>query len=134
LLESIQGVVDRLKLHTPISPTPAIDNVLIKQMVELISILTWVTRKLKGRRPRESFLNDMFIYFTQPNAVILVKDFFAVKDIKQARQRLDRLIQEEIAVTTAQIREDVHGLKRRLMDGEPTHSAPNTSSIKYSSL
>jgi hypothetical protein len=76
----------------------------------------------------------LICYLTQHNAVILVKDFFAVKDIKIARQRLDRLTLEEVAATTAQIFGRFDSLERKLMDSEPTHSAPNTPPIKYSSL
>ena len=42
-------------------------------------------------------------YLTQCYTAKLVKNSFAVKDIKEARQRLDRLVQEEVATTAAQI-------------------------------
>jgi hypothetical protein len=61
-----------------------------------------VTRKLNNRRSRERSL-WLTRYLTQCHAVKLVKNFFGVKDIKEARQRLDRLGQEEVAITTAQI-------------------------------
>jgi hypothetical protein len=64
----------------------------------------------------------------------MVMDFFAAKDINNARQRLDRLILGEVAAYTAEILGRVDGLERKLMDGEPTHSAPNTPPIKYTSL
>ena len=79
------------------------DEVLIKLNVELIFTLARVTGKLNNRRSREcSLLLTRTCYLAQRHTVKLVKNFFGVKDIKEARQRLDRLIQEEVATATAQ--------------------------------
>ena len=40
----------------------AVDEIVIKLMVELISTLALVTQKLKKRRLRGFFLADMFLY------------------------------------------------------------------------
>jgi hypothetical protein len=60
-----------------------------------------------------------------------VKNFFAVKDIQGARQRLDRLIQEEIATTASQILGRIDGLERKITDGKRTYVARNLPSIEY---
>jgi hypothetical protein len=75
----------------------------------------------------------------QRNAVKLVKNFFGVKDIKEARRRLDRLLQEQVATTTAHIHEIVHGhaeIMKKLMDGdgEQRHMDSNSPSIEYPAL
>jgi len=41
---------------------PAVDEILVKLMVELITTLALVTRKLKKRRLRGSFLANMLLY------------------------------------------------------------------------
>ena len=56
-------------------------------------------------------------YLTQQDAVKLVKNFFAVKDIKAAQQRLDRFMPGVSRNTAAQILERVDGLERKLTDG-----------------
>jgi hypothetical protein len=59
-------------------------------------------------------------YLTQREAVKFVKIFFAVKDMKAARQQLERLMQDEsrnIALA-ALIHGRVGGLERKRMDGE----------------
>jgi hypothetical protein len=97
------------------------DEVLIKSNVELISTLARVTGKLNNRRSRECSLRlSLTFYLAQHLAVKLVKNFFGVKDIKEARQRLDRLIQEEVATTTAQIL-GVNRPERKFLGGERTH-------------
>ena len=96
------------------------EEVLIKLNVELISALARVTGKLNNRRSRECSLLLM-CYLAQRPAVKLGKNFFGVKDIKEARQRLDRLTQEEVATTTGQIL-GVDRLERKFLGGERTHS------------
>ena len=98
------------------------DEVLIKLNVELISTLARVTGKLNSRRSREWSLS-LTCYLAQSHAVKLGKNYFGVKDINEARQRLGRLIQEEVATTTAQILGGVDRLERRFLGGERTHSA-----------
>ena len=57
MLESIEHFVNRLRIYTETSHSmPAVDEIVVKLMVELISALALVTRKLKKRRLRESFL------------------------------------------------------------------------------
>jgi len=41
---------------------PAVDEIVVKLMVELISTLALVARKLKKRRSREFFLANMLLY------------------------------------------------------------------------
>jgi len=98
------------------------DEVLIKLNVELISTLARVTGKLNNRRSRECPLS-LACFVAQRHAVKFVKNFFGVKDINEARQRLDRLIQEEVATTAAQILGGVDRLERKILGGERTRSA-----------
>jgi hypothetical protein len=62
LLESIQTFVDRLKVYTQVFPTPSIDKIVVGLVVELITTLALVTRKLNQRRSREFLLADMIPY------------------------------------------------------------------------
>jgi len=62
LLESIEHFLKRLDIYTKIPPTPAMDEILVKIMVELVSILALATAELKQGRPSESFLDDVFSY------------------------------------------------------------------------
>jgi len=62
LLESIEHFLKRLDIYTKIPPTPAMDEILVKIMVELVSILALATAELKQGRPSESFLADVFSY------------------------------------------------------------------------
>jgi len=63
MLESIEHFINRFRLYAETSHSiPAVDEIVVKLMVELISTLALVTRKLKKRRLRESFLANMSLY------------------------------------------------------------------------
>jgi hypothetical protein len=118
LLEFIERFVHRLKIYTQISPTPVVEKILVDLVVGLISTLAVVTQNLMQRRFREFFLTDVLSSNYPPNAVKFVKNFFAVKDIKAARQRLERLMQEESHCTAALAHGHVDIVERKWADGE----------------
>jgi hypothetical protein len=57
LLECIASFLSRLVIYTKIPPTPAMAEVVMKIIVELISTLALATRQVKQGRPSESVLN-----------------------------------------------------------------------------
>ena len=66
LLESIEHFLKRLDIYTNIPPTLAMDEILVKIMVELVSTLALATVELKQGRPSESsFLAEVFSYSVQ---------------------------------------------------------------------
>ena len=63
MLESIEHFINRLRIYSETSHSmPVVDEIVVKLMMELISTLTLVTRKLEKRRLRESFLTNMLLY------------------------------------------------------------------------
>jgi hypothetical protein len=58
LLEAIENLVDHLHIYTKISPTTAMNEIIIKVMVELLSTLALVTNQINQGQQSES------IFFT----------------------------------------------------------------------
>jgi hypothetical protein len=128
LLESIEQFVLRLDIYTQNPLTPAIVEIVMKIMVELLSTLALVTKELKERRSSKCILADAMRYITQRDTVKLGKKFFGDKDIEAALQRLDRLTQDEVRNTAAQTLGVVYGLSqnmREFMDGKQLHLTCN---------
>jgi hypothetical protein len=50
LLASFENFLSRLSIYAGIPPTPALTNVLVKIIVELISTLALATKQVKQRR------------------------------------------------------------------------------------
>ena len=57
-LESIELFLKRLDIYTKVTPTPAMDEIVVKIMVELISTLALVTKQIKQGRPSEFVFSD----------------------------------------------------------------------------
>ena len=59
LLESIEHLLKPLDVYTQIPRTPAMDEMIVKIMAELLSILALTTKELKQGRSSESLLVDI---------------------------------------------------------------------------
>ena len=57
-LESIEHFLSRLNIYTQISPTPAMDEIMDKILVELFSMFALATKELKKGRSSEWVLTD----------------------------------------------------------------------------
>ena len=58
LLESIEHFLKRLDIYTKVPPTPAMTEIVVKIMVELLSTLALVTKQIKQGRSSESIFDD----------------------------------------------------------------------------
>ena len=74
LLESIEHVLNRLDIYTQIPPTPTMDEMVVKILVELIPTLAMVTAGLKQRRSSESVLADVLLC-SAPHSQIREENF-----------------------------------------------------------
>jgi hypothetical protein len=71
LLESIEHFLKRLDIYTKVPSTPAMTEVVVKIMGELLSTLALVTKQIRQGRPSESVLTnvlpDSILNVTQRN-------------------------------------------------------------------
>ena len=66
MLESIENFINRLRIYAEMSLSmPAVDEIVVKLMVELISTLALVARKLKKRLLSKYSLANMLRYSTR---------------------------------------------------------------------
>lgn len=65
LFASFENFLDRLRIYTGIPPTPALTNVLVKIIVELLSTLALATKQVKQGRFSTFVLAAMTLYSMQ---------------------------------------------------------------------
>ena len=65
LLESIESFLNRLDIYTKVPPTPAMTEMIVKIMVELLSILALATDQIRQGRPSEFVFADILPSSTQ---------------------------------------------------------------------
>ena len=92
----------RLDIYTKITPTVAMNETIVRILVELLYALALVTRQIKQGKMSESVLGDVLCYPTRSNAEKVFKKFSGEKDIEAVYQRLDQLIKEEGLTTGAE--------------------------------
>ncbi|KAF8260659.1 hypothetical protein EI94DRAFT_883670 [Lactarius quietus] len=86
LFERIESFFKRLEVYTQISLTTKMAEVLVKIVIELLSILSIATKEVRRRR-----------------AKLFARKLLGRTDIEDALKRLDRLIQEEFQMAIAQV-------------------------------
>ncbi|KAF8261454.1 hypothetical protein EI94DRAFT_1745979 [Lactarius quietus] len=93
LFECIGNFLNRLRIYTDIPMTPSMTEIVVKIMVELLSVFALATKQIKQGRFKK-----------------FAKKLLGESEIEAVLQRLDRLTQEEGRMTVAQTLEVVHGL------------------------
>jgi hypothetical protein len=120
LFECVQNFLQRLHVYTQIPPTPAMTNILVKIMVQVLSVLGLATKQIKQGRFSTYALPQHTSRVVEPAAEKFAKKLLGETDIEVVLQRLDRLTHDEARMTVAQTLEVVHGLMGNLkvvMDG-----------------
>ncbi|KAN0105744.1 hypothetical protein V8E52_010703 [Russula decolorans] len=104
-LESIGHFLNRLEIYSEIPPTEAMNEMIVKILVELLSTLALTTKETKQGKLKK-----------------LVRKLSGEKKMEAMVQRLDRLTQDEARQTVPQILKVVHGLVENMKvvvdDGE----------------
>jgi len=108
IFECIENFLRRLRIYAEIPRTPAMTEMVIKIMVELLSVLALATKQINQGRFSMSVLNYNHSRLTW--AEKYAKKFLGEKDIELVLLRLDRLTLEESKTTVAQTLEVVYGL------------------------
>jgi hypothetical protein len=117
LLESIEHFLKRLDIYTKIPSTAAMDEIIVKIMVEVLSTLALATKELKQGRSSEFVLADVAPALTQCDAEKFIKSLFGgERGAEAVLQRLDRLTQDEARTTAAETLKVVYGLVQDLSE------------------
>ncbi|KAF8265443.1 hypothetical protein EI94DRAFT_1735750, partial [Lactarius quietus] len=114
LFECIGSFLNRVRIYTDIPMTPSMTEIIVKIMVELLSVFALATKQIKQGRFKK-----------------FAKKLLGESEIEAVLQRLDRLTQEEGRMTVAQTLEVVHGLvnnvKVVMNDGKATMDGIRTA-------
>ncbi|KAF8266514.1 hypothetical protein EI94DRAFT_1786894 [Lactarius quietus] len=98
LFECLGNFLKRLEIYTAIPLTPLMTDIIVKIMIELLSVLALATKQVKQGR------------LTQRGTEKFAKKLLGESEIEAVLQKLDRLTQEEARMMAAQTLEVVHCL------------------------
>jgi len=93
LFDCLGNFLQRLEIYTAIPPTPIMTDIIVKIIVELLSVLALATKQIKQGRFKK-----------------FAKKLLGDSEIERVLQRLDRLTDDEARMTVAQTMGVVYGL------------------------
>ena len=122
LFEGIGSFLKRLDIYAKLSLSPVMKDIIVKMMVELVSVLALARKQIKQGRFSKCILTMSYYAATAYLDVEqFAKKLLGDTEIESILRRLDRLTQEEARMMDAQILEVVYGLMSNMkvvMDGE----------------
>ena len=109
LFECLASFLKRLEIYTTSPPTPLLTEVVVKILVQLLSVLALASKQIKqGRFSKCALTYTLFV--AQCAVGKFAKKILGESEIENTLQRLDRLTREEAQMTIAQTLGVVHGL------------------------
>ena len=109
LFECLGNFLKRLEIYTTIPPTPIMTDIIIKVMVQLLSVLALATKQIKQGRFSECAITYK-LPVAQRATEKFAKKLLGDSEIEKVLQRLDRLTEDEARMTVSQTLCVVHGL------------------------
>ena len=111
LFERIESFFKRLESYTELKPSEAMTDMMVKIMVEVISVLAIVTVEIKQTRRSQSISHQRFLgldsrFFLEK----FLKKLLGRSDVEDALKRLDKLTQEEAKMATAEVFKITRGM------------------------
>ena len=103
----------RLEAYIKVRPTAAMKDIIVKIMVEVISILGIATKENRQGRTSTPFPVNISPSLDH-HAEKFFKKLFGMKGVENALQRLDKLTQEEARMAAAEALTIAHGVGERV--------------------
>jgi hypothetical protein len=116
LLELIECLLNHLDIYNKVPPTAAITGIVVKTLVELLSILARATNLINEGRP--GAFSSLTFYLTQCNVEKMVRTLSGWKYNEMVLERLDQLTLDEARTIAARILEVVYGLVLQMKGGQ----------------
>ena len=110
VLESMDRLIKPLDIYTQIPHTPAMDKIVFKIMMELLSTLALVTKDLQQGGKSESRFCGCVSLDQYGAGKVVNKTFLGEKDSEAVLRRIDRLSQDEARRTALEILKVIYGL------------------------
>jgi hypothetical protein len=119
LFRHIENFLRRLEIYTEVPLLAAVTDIIVKVMVEVLSILAIATREIERGKTSEllSDIDDFCLLTYLSSEKFLnrvVKRLVGKNDIEDALGRLDKLTQEEVRAVAAQVLKVTQGVDDKM--------------------
>ncbi|KAH9035980.1 hypothetical protein EDB84DRAFT_1675912, partial [Lactarius hengduanensis] len=97
----IENFFRRLEMYTKVSPTPAMTNMMVKIMVEVLDILGTATKEMKQSRAKK-----------------FLKKVAGIRRLEDGLKKLDKMTNEEARMANAEVLKVAHDINERMEEVE----------------
>jgi uncharacterized protein YoxC len=113
LFERIENFFRRLEVYTKVPPTPAMTDMMVKIMVEVLDILGTATKEMRQSRASE------FIYrLLSVGAHVIVEKFLkkiaGIRKLEDGLKRLDKMTNDEARMANAEVMRIAHDINTKV--------------------
>ena len=114
LFERIGNFFRRLESYIGAQQTSAMGEILVKVMVEVLSILAIATKEINQSSTSALISGGVPFFLTHRSLGALLKKLVGRTDIEDALRRLDKLTQEEASMATAESLKATHDIHNKV--------------------
>ena len=114
LFERIGNFFRRLERYIDVQQTSAMGEILVKVMVEVLSILAIATKEINQSSTSALIRGDGQSFLAHSSPEAFLKKLVGRTDVEDALQRLDKLTQDEVWMATAEGLRTTHGIDNRI--------------------
>ncbi len=125
----MENFLRRLSIYTKVKSNPAMTEIVVKILVELLATLALATQQVKQGKLSGFISSLMLCYSLRRVLVKFGKKLLGERDVEALLQRVDRLTQEESRTAASVILETVHDLAKSMrvvIESEPGPSNPRS--------
>ena len=119
LFGRIENFFRRLETYTEVRPTPAMMDIIVKILVEVLSILAMATKEI-GRGQASEWIPSDSLPLTDSRLEKYLKKLMGKNGLEDALKKLDVLTQEEARMATAELLRVTRGVDDKvtaILDG-----------------
>ena len=112
LFERLGNFFQRLEIYISIQPTTMMTDIIVKIIIQVLSVLALATKEINGGRISKCTITYT-LYMARFSIVRFGKKMFGDSEIEAALHKIDLLTQEETRMTGTQTLRIVDGLAER---------------------
>jgi hypothetical protein len=120
LFERVGDFLTRLHIYTEVPFIPSMTGIIVRIMVEVLSVLGLATKEIKRGRVSESILVIKSVIY-RDSVEKFVKKLLGESKIESVLQRLAQLIDEESRMATALTLREVHDIGSKIVMNGTRH-------------
>jgi predicted XRE-type DNA-binding protein len=113
VFERIENFFRRLEVYTTVPPTPAMTDMMVKIMVEVLDILGTATKEMKQSRASE-----LILVLRSLEAHVCLEKFLkkiaGITKLEDGLKKLDKMTNEEVRMASAELLQVTHSIDAKV--------------------